>query len=340
MHILVVGGAGYIGSHVCKVLATSGFVPVVFDNLSAGHSWAVRFGPFVRGDLQDQASLMDAFERYKPAAVIHLASLINVRDSIGNPAPFYENNLCSTLSLLKTMVKAGVMHIVFSSTAAIYGSPQYVPIDENHPKAPLNAYGRTKWAVEGMLEDFSHAHGLSFAALRYFNACGADPEGVIGEAHEPETHLIPLVIRTALGTKPVLQIYGDDYPTPDGTAIRDYVHVLDLADAHVKALRFLFEHRSCLQLNLGTGSGYSVKQIVDTVANYSQKKIPLQILPRLAHDSPVLVADARLAKKILNWEPRFSDLKTIVSTAWNWEMKSPVSLLNELVRNNNSFVKN
>jgi len=334
MNVLVVGGAGYIGSHVCKVLAEEGFTPVVFDNFSAGHAWAVQFGPVVQGDIQDEAALLAAFEQYQPAAVIHLASLINVRDSIVNPAPFYENNLCSTLSLLKAMVKAKIMNLVFSSTAAIYGSPQYVPIDEKHPKAPLNAYGRTKWAVEGMLEDFAHAHGLVFAALRYFNACGADPEGLIGEAHEPETHLIPLVIRTALGTKPILQIYGDDYATPDGTAVRDYIHVLDLARAHVKALRFLFENKSCLQLNLGTGSGYSVRQIVNGVASFSGREISTQILPRLAHDSPVLVADSSLAKKVLKWEPCYSDLKTIVSTAWNWEIKSPMSRLSKLIHNN------
>jgi UDP-glucose-4-epimerase GalE len=330
MTILVVGGAGYIGSHVCKELLKSGFRPVVYDNLSTGHSWAIQFGDFIEGDIEDEASLLKAFEKVLPKAVIHLASLINVRDSIVNPALYYEKNLIATLVLLKAMVKAGVLKLVFSSTAAIYGSPQYVPIDEKHPKAPLNAYGKTKWAIEGMLEDFAHAHGLRFAALRYFNACGADPSGLIGEAHEPETHLIPLVIRTALGLKPQLQIYGDDYPTPDGTAIRDYIHVLDLADAHVKALRYLFEKGSCLQANLGTGTGYSVKQIVDAVAEFGGKPIPTQILPRLAHDSPSLVADPSLAKQILNWQPRHSSLPSIISSAWNWETKRPTSLLNEL----------
>lgn len=334
MHILVVGGAGYIGSHVCKVLASAGYIPVVFDNFSTGHPWAVRFGPLVNGSLCDETALLHAFEQYRPLAVVHLASLINVRDSILNPGPYYENNLFATLTLLNAMVKAGIMNLVFSSTAAIYGSPQYVPIDEKHPKAPLNAYGRTKWAVEGMLEDFSHAHGLRFAALRYFNACGAEPSGLIGEAHEPETHLIPLVIRTALGTKPLLQIYGDDYPTPDGTAIRDYVHVLDLAEAHVKAIEFLLEHRSSLQVNLGTGSGYSVRQIINAVADYSQKAIPTQILPRLPHDSPILVADSALAKSILKWEPRHSDLNTIISTAWSWEERSPIARLHKLLTSN------
>jgi UDP-arabinose 4-epimerase len=319
MCVLVIGGAGYIGSHVCQALAQNGFVPVVFDNLSSGHSWAVQFGPFVKGDVEDEAALLEAFERYEIKAVIYLASLINVRDSITNPALYYEKNLCSALVLLKAMRKAGVQDLVFSSTAAIYGAPQYIPIDEKHPKAPLNAYGKTKWATEGMLEDFANAYGLRFVALRYFNACGADLNGLIGEDHEPETHLIPLVIRTALGLRPALQIFGDDYATPDGTAIRDYVHVLDLANAHIKALRYLFTHKTSLQANLGTGSGYSVKQIVDAVSSFGQKDVPTQIVPRLPHDSPVLIADPSLAKKALQWEPYYSDLSTIISTAWNWQ---------------------
>jgi UDP-glucose-4-epimerase GalE len=316
--ILVIGGAGYIGSHVCQALAQSGFVPIVFDNFSTGHSWAVRFGPHVEADLENEAALRSAFARYQPKAVIHLASLINVRDSIVNPALYYEKNLLGILALLKAMVQSSVRDIVFSSTAAIYGAPQYTPIDEKHPKAPLNAYGKTKWAAEGMLEDFAHAHGLRFVALRYFNACGADPLGLLGEAHEPETHLIPLVIQTALGLRPLLQIYGDDYLTPDGTAIRDYVHVLDLAEAHIQALHYLFEGRISLQANLGTGAGYSVRQIIDAVAHFSKKPIPTQILPRLSHDSPILVADPTLAQKHLQWRPRHSELSTIISTAYRW----------------------
>lgn len=330
MIILVVGGAGYIGSHVCKELQEAGFTPVVYDNLSTGHSWAVQYGPFIQGSIEDEVALLEAFENVKPKAVIHLASLINVRDSIVNPALYYEKNLMGALVLLKTMVKAGVLNIVFSSTAAIYGSPQSIPIDEQHPKAPLNAYGKTKWAIEGMLEDFSHAYGLRFAALRYFNACGADASGIIGEAHEPETHLIPLVIRAALGLKPTLQIYGDDYPTPDGTAIRDYVHVSDLANAHVKALQYLFEKGISLQANLGTGNGYSVKQIIHAVEQFGQKSVPIQILPRLSHDSPVLVADPSRARKVLSWHPQFSDLPTIISSAWKWETNRPSLYLTRL----------
>lgn len=335
MSILVIGGAGYIGSHVCQALAQEGFLPVVFDNFSTGHAWAVRFGPHVEGDLEDESALLKTFERYKPKAIIHLASLINVRDSIANPALYYEKNLLGALTLLKAMVKSSILDLVFSSTAAIYGAPQYIPIDEKHPKAPLNAYGKTKWAVEGMLEDFAHAHGLRFVALRYFNACGADPSGLIGEDHDPETHLIPLVIRTALGLKPLLQIYGDDYPTPDGTAIRDYVHVLDLAAAHVQALRHLFTRGTTLQANLGTGTGYSVRQIIDAVSHFCHKPIPVQIVPRLPHDSPTLVADPTLAAATLGWTPRHSTLPTLISTALNWHKKHwAKSLLKQLQKDN------
>lgn len=319
MHILVTGGAGYIGSHVCKALKSAGFVPVVYDNLLKGHSWAVQWGPFVQGDLEDEERLDGAFEQYRPKAVIHLASLSNVREAIGQPAYYYEHNLGGALAVLKAMVRAEVSNIVFSSTAAIYGAPNYLPVDEKHPKAPLNAYGKTKWAIEGMLEDFSNAHGLHFAALRYFNACGADLEGMIGEAHKPETHLVPVTIQAALGERGALQVYGTDHPTPDGTAIRDYVHVIDLAEGHLQALRYLTENKSSLQVNLGTGVGYSVKQIIDAVEAFGQRVVPVEIVPRLAHDSSVLVADAGLARQLLGWDPKYSDLQTIISSAWNWQ---------------------
>jgi UDP-glucose-4-epimerase GalE len=323
--ILVVGGAGYIGSHVCKALHQAGFVPVVYDNLSQGHSWAVQWGPLVQADLEDEEALDRAFETFQPEAVVHLASLINVRDAIQNPALYYEHNLGGALALLKAMRRAEVLRIVFSSTAAIYGMPHYSPIDEKHPKAPLNAYGKTKWAIEGMLEDFSAAHGIQFVTLRYFNACGADLEGQIGEAHMPETHLIPLVIQAALGEREVLKIYGTDHATPDGTAVRDYVHVMDLAAAHVQALQFLQETQDCLQVNLGTGTGYSVQQIIEAVERFGNLAVPVEIVPRLAHDSSVLVADARLAQKTLGWQARYSDLETIISSAWRWNsiVKAP-----------------
>ena len=328
MNILITGGAGFIGSHVCKRLAQAGFNPITYDNLSNGHSWALNFGPFVQADLENEEALAEVFDQYNPQAVIHLASLINVRDSIVNPALYYEKNFLGTLTLLNTMLRKNVSTLVFSSTASIYGAPQYLPIDEAHPKNPLNAYGKSKWAVEAMLEDFSHAHGLIFAALRYFNACGADAGGEIGEAHTPETHLIPLVIQAAISQKMIAEkkthliIYGDDYPTPDGTAIRDYVHVSDLAEAHLKALHYLFEQKRSLQANLGTGKGYSVKEIVDAVARFSNMDIPAKIVPKSPQDSAVLVADASLAKKVLNWEPIHSDLNHIIKTAWNWHVYS------------------
>ena len=314
----MIGGAGYIGSHVCKRLSEC-YTPIVYDNLSTGHSWALQWGQFVRGDLKESAKLQRTFEQYQPKAVVHLASLINVRESIVNPALYYEKNLFGTLALLKAMVKARVPYIVFSSTAAIFGSPQYLPIDEKHPKAPLNAYGKTKLAIEGMLEDFSHAHGMQFGALRYFNACGADPEAGIGEDHTPETHLIPLVIRTALGLQPQLCVYGADHPTPDGFAIRDYIHVKDLAEVHLKALHHLFEERGSFQVNIGTGRGYSVREVIDAVRAYGQREVAFEIKPRFTQDSPVLIADNRLAQKLLAWEPCYSDLPTIIRDAWEWQ---------------------
>lgn len=320
MNILVVGGAGYIGSHICKALKALHWNPITYDNLSTGHSWAVQFGPFIEGDLEDEWTLMEAFESYQPKAVIHLASKINVREASINPGLYYEKNLFGTVTLLKTMVKMKVPHLVFSSTAAIYGSPQYVPIDETHPKMPLNAYGKTKWAIEGMLQDFFQAHDLRYCALRYFNACGADAEGLIGEAHEPETHLIPRVIQSLWDEAP-FQIYGNDFPTPDGTAIRDYIHVNDLAQAHIRALQYLMRGDEPVELNLGTGMGYSVQQIVNAVEQFAKQKVLVQMCDRLPHDAPILVADPALAKKTLHWEPVYSDLHTIIKTAWHWHLK-------------------
>lgn len=317
-HILVTGGAGYIGSHVCKALREDGFTPVAFDNLSGGHAWAVQWGPLVEGDIHDPYALRAAFEKFSPLAVIHMASSINVRESLLNPALYYHNNFSGSLCLLQAMVSSGISYIVFSSTAAVYGNPHHLPMDERHPLAPLNAYGKSKLAVEGMIEDFSNAHGLRYAALRYFNACGADSEGKIGEAHDPETHLIPVAIRTALQQQPPLVVFGDDYPTPDGTAVRDYVHVSDLADAHVKAVEHLIDGGESLKLNLGTGEGFSVLQIIETIASYTGRSVPYEIKARLAHDSPALIADASRAQEILDWSPRHSDLGTIIATAWKW----------------------
>lgn len=327
--VLVVGGAGYIGSHVCKALKQSGFEPIVYDNLSTGHIEAVQFGSLIQGSSQDEQKLTSLMQTLKPIAVIHLASLINVRDSINHPALYYKENLGGALSLLKAMQKSEVKTLIFSSTAAVYGTPQYLPIDENHPKAPLNAYGKTKWTIEGMIEDFAALCDIRFVTFRYFNACGADLEGKIGEAHDPETHLIPLAIQTALGKKNILQIYGNNYPTPDGTALRDYIHVSDIASAHISALSYLLEKGLSQTINLGTGQGYSVQEIIRAVEKFSQKTVNIQIAPRLAHDSPQLVASPKRGYQILNWTPKFSDLNTIISSAWNWEMqKSLVFAIN------------
>lgn len=319
MYILVIGGAGYIGSHICKALFLAGYIPVVYDDLSKGHRWALKWGHFIEGDLRDEEKLLAAFCAYPIQAVIHLAAFSNVRESIQNPLLYYENHWKGALSLVKVLLQRQIKALVFSSTAAVYGNPHYLPIDEKHPKEPLNAYGKTKWAIEGLFEDVSKAYPFSFAALRYFNACGADDEGEIGEVHDPETHLIPLVIQTALGVRKSLTIYGDDYPTFDGTAIRDYIHVCDLASAHIKALQYLLEKKRSVQLNLGTGKGYSVKEIIDEVERFGKVSIPKEIVPRLAQDSSALVADASLARHLLNWSPTHSDLQTIIATAWKWQ---------------------
>jgi UDP-glucose-4-epimerase GalE len=321
MTVLVTGGAGFIGSHVCKALRRAGLIPVVYDHFINGHEWAVKWGPFINGDIHDKQALDLAFKTHKPLGVIHLASHIDVRESALNPGKYYGNNLAGTLSLLETAVQHGVLTFVFSSSAAVYGIPSQVPISEDHPKAPINTYGRTKWMAEQMFADFFQAHGLASISLRYFNAAGADPEGELGEAHNPETHLIPLALFALLKKRPHLSVYGTDHPTFDGTPIRDYIHVSDLADAHVKALQYLFDHPSALALNLGTGSGHSVRQVLDTIEMITKNSIPLQITPRSPSDPPQLVADAQKARLLLNWTPQYSDLNTIIETAWEWHNK-------------------
>jgi UDP-arabinose 4-epimerase len=317
-NVLVVGGAGYVGSHVCKALKAKGFVPIVFDNLSHGHLWAARYGPFVLGDLHRPGDIETALQTHKPLAVIHMASSIHVRESVANPHKTYHNNVAGTLSLLKALVSHGPSLLVFSSTASIYGAPLSVPIDESHLKDPLSPYGKSKWMIEQLLEDFEKAHGLRYLALRYFNAAGADPEGEIGEAHDPETHLIPLAVQTALGEHPVFTIHGTSHPTADGTAVRDFVHVCDLADAHIQGLLWLAAEGTSLQLNLGTGQGYSVKQVIAEVEKQSGKRLSVRIGNHSAADPPVLVANAEKAKKLLQWQPRYSTLESLVETAWNW----------------------
>jgi len=320
--ILVTGGAGYVGSHACKALAAAGYLPVVYDNLSRGHREAVRWGPLVEGDLADSERLAAAFHTHRIDAVLHFAAFAYVGESVADPENYYRNNVGGTLSLLMAMREARVERIVFSSTCAVYGVPEALPIRETTAKAPLNPYGDTKLAIERALHWYAGAYGTRFVALRYFNAAGADPDGEIGEEHEPETHLIPLALRAALGSGDPLQIFGTDYPTPDGTAIRDYIHVSDLADAHVRALGHLAAGGDSAALNLGTGQGCSVREVIAAVARIAGRAVPRREVARRPGDPPELVADPALARFVLGWQPRRSDLDTIIATALAWERRS------------------
>jgi UDP-glucose-4-epimerase GalE len=316
--ILIVGGAGYIGSQTAKTVAAAGMQPVVFDNLVYGHEWAVKWGPLVRGDLADRALLVDVMKRHHVEAVIHFAAYAYVGESVTNPRKYFDNNVAGSLSLLNAMLDAGVRDVVFSSTCATYGEPRQVPIREDHPQQPVNPYGETKLAVEKMLAWYSQAYDLRYAALRYFNAAGADPDGEIGEDHDPETHLIPLAIAAALGRRGALDVYGTDYPTPDGTAIRDYIHVVDLADAHLRALDRLRAGAVRLELNVGTGHGHSVREVVAAVGKTAGKPVPFREVGRRAGDPPALVADNHAATEILGWKPRLPELDVIVEHAFRW----------------------
>jgi UDP-glucose-4-epimerase GalE len=316
--VLVTGGAGYIGSHACKVLARAGYRPVVFDNLSRGHREVVRWGPLVEGDLADRARLAAALEQNQVSAVMHFAAYAYVGESVADPGMYYRNNLGGTLSLIEAMRESGVDRIVFSSTCATYGTPDSVPIRETAQQLPVNPYGETKLAIERALHWYGQAYGLRSVSLRYFNAAGADPDSETGELHEPETHLVPLVLQTALGQRPQIDIYGTDYPTPDGTAIRDYIHVQDLADAHLRALEHLGAGGASAALNLGTGRGHSVREVVRVAEAISGRRIPCRETARRPGDPPVLVADPRLAAEVLGWRPRLSDLDTIIRTALAW----------------------
>ena len=295
MNILVTGGAGYIGSHTCKALAAAGFTPVTFDNLRSGHRRAVKWGPLEEGDLADGARLAAVIAKYAPRGVIHFAASSAVGESVADPGAYYRNNVAGSLTLLEAMRDHGVGALVFSSTAAVYGAPQQDLMPESHPLMPINPYGASKLMIERMIEDFAAAHGLRFARLRYFNAAGADPEGEIGEAHEPETHAIPLALLTALGRRPYFDVFGDDYPTPDGSAVRDYIHVADLAAAHVLALRRLLDGGASMTLNLGTGEGHSVLALVAAVERVTGKTLSVRRTARRAGDPSRLVADASAA---------------------------------------------
>ncbi|HZU89794.1 MAG TPA: UDP-glucose 4-epimerase GalE [Stellaceae bacterium] len=315
--VLVTGGAGYVGSHTAKALSRAGYRPVVFDNLSRGHRAAVRWGPLVEGDIADRARLVATIEQYRIGAVMHFAAFAYVGESVADPALYYRNNLMGSLALFDAMRETGRDQIVFSSTCATYGIPDAVPIPESARQSPVNPYGETKLAIERALHWY-RALGLRSVSLRYFNAAGADRDGEIGERHEPETHLIPLVLEAALGRRSHIDIYGTDYPTPDGTAIRDYIHVEDLAAAHVAALDHLAAGGDTLALNLGTGSGYSVREVIAAAERVSGRRVPYRLAPRRAGDPPVLVADARRAAQRLGWQARISDLDTIIGTALAW----------------------
>jgi UDP-arabinose 4-epimerase len=316
--VLVTGGAGYIGSHTCKALANAGFNPVTLDNLVYGHRDAVKWGPFIEGDLADRALLGQVMREHSVLAVIHFAAYAYVGESVRDPEKYFRNNVANTLNLLEAMRATNVGSIVFSSTCATYGVPETVPTRENDAQRPVNPYGESKLFVERALHWLGAAHGLRWAALRYFNAAGADPDGELGEDHDPETHLIPLVIEAALGRRPYIEVYGTDYATADGTAVRDYIHVTDLAEAHVLALRQLLGGRTSLAVNLGTGQGHSVRDVIRTVEAVSKLPVPVREGPRRPGDPPVLVADATLAEQVLGWTPRLSDLTTIVDAAFAW----------------------
>ena len=317
--ILVVGAAGYIGSHMVKMLALEGFTPITLDNLSGGRLEAVTHGELIIGDIADRTMLNEIFAAHDIQAVMHFASLIQVGESVTHPARYYRNNVSATLNLLDAMVDHGVEPIIFSSTAAIFGNPCYTPIDEQHPTAPINPYGRGKWMVEQMLSDYEAAYGLRSICLRYFNAAGADPEGELGECHEPETHLIPLVLQVASGRRDKIVINGADYETPDGTCVRDYIHVHDLCKAHLLALRQLLAGGTCGRYNLGNGQGFSITEVIKTVERVTGHIIPKEYGPRRVGDPATLVADSARAHKELGWQPQFPQLETIVQHAWQWE---------------------
>ncbi|WP_017962564.1 UDP-glucose 4-epimerase GalE [Rhizobium leguminosarum] len=319
--VLVVGGAGYIGSHTCLDLANKGYRPVVFDNFSNGHREFVRWGPAEEGDIRDRARLDEVLAKHKPAAILHFAALIEVGESVKDPVSFYENNVIGTLTLLSAAQAAGINAFVFSSTCATYGLPQSVPLDETHRQVPINPYGRTKYIVEQALADYGQYRSLRSVVLRYFNAAGADFEGRIGEWHQPETHAIPLAIDAALGRRQGFKVFGSDYETRDGTCVRDYIHVLDLADAHVRAVEYLLKGGDSVALNLGTGTGTTVKELLGAIEDVSNRPFPVEYIGRREGDSHTLVANNDKARDVLGWVPQY-DLSQIIRSAWDWHAKS------------------
>jgi len=319
--VLVTGGAGYIGSHVCKALARAGRVPVALDNLVHGHRSAVRWGPLVQGDIRDRALVECTLWEHRIAAVVHLAAFAYVGESMRDPAKYFANNVTGSLALLEATQACAVRRFVFSSTCATYGVPESLPIVDDHAQRPINPYGESKLFTERALHWYGAAHGLRSVSLRYFNAAGADPEGELGEDHDPETHLIPLAIGAALGRRAPLQIYGTGYPTADGTAVRDYVHATDLADAHVRALEYLEDAGGSIALNLGTGHGYSVREVIAAVERIARRELPRREAAPRPGDPPILVAAPGRSRELLGWTPRHSDLDAIIATAWRWHTR-------------------
>jgi len=319
--ILIVGGAGYIGSHINKELTKQGYKTVVFDSLVKGHKEAVKWGEIYEGDLNNIEDIRGVFKKYPIEAVLHFAAFIEVGESVKDPQKYYQNNVKNTLNLFQVMLENDVKKIIFSSTAATFGNPQYVPIDEKHPQFPINPYGQAKLMVEKILGDYDVAYGLKYVALRYFNACGADLDTEIGENHNPESHLIPLILDAAAGKREDIKIFGTDYPTFDGTCVRDYVHVIDLAQAHILALKYLMDGNESNNFNLGNGKGFSVREVIDVTKKVTGVDFKVTEVERRAGDPPTLVADSKKAKEVLGWNPQYADLETIVSSAWKWHQK-------------------
>jgi UDP-arabinose 4-epimerase len=319
MRVLVTGGAGYIGSHTAKALAAAGYEPVVFDNLSTGHRSAVKWGPLIEGDLADVEHIRRTLRDYRCQAVIHFAASADVGESVAAPRKYFRNNVVNSLNLLDAMLDCEIGHIVFSSSCATYGIVGSVPVTEEQPQVPINPYGASKLFVEQVLKSYGDVYGLKWVTLRYFNAAGADPDGEIGSKLDPEIRLVPIVIQAALGQRPAVQIFGTNYETPDGTCIRDYVHVTDVAGAHISALRHLANDGASVALNLGTGCGFSVREVIDAVQRFSGKTVAVTETRRREGDAPAVIADPSRAKAILGWRPRHSSLDEIVQTAWHWQ---------------------
>ncbi|MGE4440335.1 MAG: UDP-glucose 4-epimerase GalE [Desulfomicrobium sp.] len=322
MRILVTGGAGYIGSHTCKTLAHQGHNVVVYDNLSTGHRELARWGDFVYGDILDTQRLRTCIKQNRIEGIIHFAASAYVGESVIDPGKYFRNNVCGTLSILDAMRDEGVPHIVVSGTCAVYGSPDNIPIIEDTPTNPINPYGASKLFMERMLSDYEKAHGIKWISLRYFNAAGCDPDGETGEWHDPETHLIPRALMAAVGKIPALEIFGDDYPTPDGTCVRDYVHVSDLADAHLRSIDFLAQGNKSHIINLGAGNGISVYEVLSAIKEVTGASVPYVISPKRAGDPPILRADWTKAKNILKWMPQYSDLNFNINSSFQWINKN------------------